>query len=153
MALLNCSRVFFELRRCWIQLSWQVYPRLGMWQRALEERFTCPLPVSKIISRHTPTWPNCVCPRHDDSTRFIHLMKHVVLLFKDPHGIIGPMIVTMQKWFTIFNLLIQVCQYFAVQLLREGYASSRLWFHTFQISLQYTISSITFTTIMIYRQT
>ena len=40
-------------------------------------------------------------------SRYICLMKRVVLVFNDPHGIIWPMIVTMQKWFTIFNLLIQ----------------------------------------------
>ena len=107
MALLYCSRVFFESSRCCFQASRPVYPRLQMSQRALDERFTLPLAISQIISRHTPTSPNSISPRDDDSTRSIRLMKRVVLVFKDPHGLIWPMIVTMQKWFTIFNLLIR----------------------------------------------
>jgi len=42
MALLYCSRVFFESSRCCFQAPWPMYPRLRMWQRALEERFTLP---------------------------------------------------------------------------------------------------------------
>jgi len=45
----------------------------------------------------------------------------------------------------------KIVQYLAVvQQLREGYASSRLWFHTFAITLCETLSSITFTTNLIY---
>jgi len=80
--------------------------------------------------------PNLICLRDSDSTRSIRLMKHVGLVFKDPHGLIWPMIVTMQKWFTIFNLLIKDHSAHEVQVLGEGYASSRLWFHTFVIRLQ-----------------
>jgi len=58
MALLYCSRVFFESSRCCFQASRPVYPRLQMSQRALDERFTLPLAISQIISRHTPTSPN-----------------------------------------------------------------------------------------------
>jgi len=107
MALLYCSRVFFESSRCCFQVSWPVCPRLRMWQRALDEWFTLPLAIWLIISRQTPTSPNSISPCDDGSTRSIHLMKRVVLVFQDPHGLIWPMIVTMQKWFTIFNLLIQ----------------------------------------------
>ena len=105
MALLECSRVFFGLPRCCFQASRPVYPRLRMWQSALDERFTLPLEISQIISQHTLTSPNSISPRDDDSIHSIHLMKSVVLVFKDPHGSIWPMIVTMQKWFTIFKLL------------------------------------------------
>ena len=136
MALLYYSRVFFELLQCCFQVSQPVYPLLRMWQRALDERFTLPLAISQIISRHTTTLPNLICPHNDDSTCSICLMKHVVLVFKDPHGLIWPMIVTMQKWFTIFTLLIQDHQYLAILALWEGYASSRLWFHAFEIRLQ-----------------
>jgi len=110
MALLDCSRVFVESSQCCFQASWPVYPRLRMWQQALDELFTLPLAISQMISRHTPTSPNSISPRDDDSTRSIRLMKRVVLVFKDPHGLIWPMIVTMQKWFMIFNLLIQDLQ-------------------------------------------
>jgi len=34
------------------------------------------------------TSPNVICPRNDYSTRSVRLMKHVVLLFKHPRGVI-----------------------------------------------------------------
>jgi len=77
-----------------------------MWQRALNEWFTLLLAISHIISRHTPTLASMICPCDDDSTRSVHLMKRVVLVLNDPPGSIWPMIVTMQKWFTVLNLLI-----------------------------------------------
>ena len=135
-ALLYCSRVLFESSRYWFQASQPVYSLLRMWQWTLDKRFRLPLAMTQIISRHTPTSPNSICPRDDDSTPSIHLMKCVVIAFKDPHGLIWWIIVTMQKWFTIFNLLIQDRQYLVVQPLREGYASLPLWFHTFEIRLQ-----------------
>jgi len=152
MALLYCSSVFFEVSQCCFQASWRVYPLLRMWQRALDQLFPRPLVISQIISWHTPTLPNSICPHNDDSTRSIHSMMRVVLVFKDPHGSIWPMIVAMQNWFTIVNLLIQDHQYFAVQPLWEGCASLQLWFHAFELRLQWTSSSITITTIMIYRR-
>jgi hypothetical protein len=88
MALLSCSRVFFESSPCCFQASRPVYPRLRMWERALDERFTLPFAISKVISRHTPTSPNLISPRDDDNTHSIRLMKRVVLVFKDPHGVI-----------------------------------------------------------------
>jgi len=87
-----------------------VYPRLQMWQCPLDEPFTLCLARSQINSRHTPMLPNLITPRNDDSTCSIRSMKHVVLVFKDSHGWIWPMIVTMQTWFMIFNFLIQDCQ-------------------------------------------
>jgi len=152
VALLQCSRVFIESSRGCVQASWPVYPRSRMWQSALHKQFTLPLAISQIISPHTPTLPNSISPRDNDSTGSIRLMKHLVLLFKNPHGLIWPTIVTIQKWFTIYNLLIQDRQYLPVQLLQVGYLSSQLRFHAFEIRLQWTISSITFTTIMIYRR-
>jgi len=136
MALLYCSRVFFESSRCCFQLSRPVYPPLRMSQWALDERFTLSLAISQIISRHTSTLSNSISPHDDDCTCSIRSMKHVLLVFKDPHGWIWRIIVTMQKWFTIFNLLIQDHQYLAIQLSQEGYASLRLWFHAFEIRLQ-----------------
>ena len=136
MALLYCCWVCFESSWCCFQVSRLVYPMLGMWPRALDERFTLPLAISQIISRHTPTSPNSISPHDDDSTHCIHLPTRLVVVFKDPHGLVWPMIVTMQKWFTIFNVLIQVHQYLAVQLSREGYASLWLWFLPFVIRLQ-----------------
>jgi len=120
MALLYCSRVLFQSSRCCFQASQPVYPLLRMWQWRLDERFTLRLATLQIISRQTPTLPYLISPRDDDSTRSIHLKMRVVLAFKDPHGLIWPMIVTRQKWFTIFNLLIQDPLYLAVQLSREG---------------------------------
>jgi len=70
------------------QTSRPVYPRLRMSQRTLDERFTLPLALSKSISQRTPTSHNSISPRDDDSTRSIRLMKRVVLVFKDPHGLI-----------------------------------------------------------------
>jgi len=136
VALHYCSTVFFESSRGWFQASQPVYTLLQMWQWALDERFTLPLAISQIGSRLTPMSPNWIYPRDDDRTRSICSIKRVVLVFKDPHGLIFPMIVTMQQWFTIFNLLIQECQYFAVHPSGEGYASSRLWFHGFEITHQ-----------------
>jgi len=136
MALLYSSRVFFQLSWCCFQALWPGYQLMQLWQRAIDERFTLPLAISQIISRHTAMSLSLICPRDYDSTRSIHIMKHVVLVLKDPDGLIWPMIVTMQKWFMIFNLLTQDHQYLAVQLLWEGYALSRLWFHAFEIRLQ-----------------
>jgi len=82
-------------------------PTLQMWQWALDELFTLALAVLQIISPHTSMLPYLICPHNDDSTPSIHLMMRVVLDFKDHHGLIWPMIVIMQKWFTIFDLLIQ----------------------------------------------
>jgi len=135
MALLYCCRVFFESSRCCLQASQPVYPLLRMWHQALDEWFTLPLAISHIISQHTPRLPNSISPHDDDSTHSIRLMKHVVLVFKDTYDLIWPMIVTIQKWFTIFNLLIQDRQSLPVQLSWEGYASSRLWLHAFEIRL------------------
>jgi len=130
MALLFCSRVFFESSRCCFQASRPVYQPLRMWQRALDERFTLPFALSQTISWHTPTSPNSISPRDDDSTRSIHLVKHVVFVFKDPHGLIWPTIVTMQKWFTRFNLLIRDHQQLAVRrgrvMHRRDYDFTRL---------------------------
>jgi len=136
IALHHCSRVIIESTRCCFQMWRPVYPLLRMWQLALDKRLTLPPVLSQIVSWHTPTSPNSICPRDDDSTRSIHLMKRVVLVFKDSHGLMWPMIVTMQKWFTIFNWLIQDRLYLAVQPSWEGYASSRLWFHAFGMRLQ-----------------
>ena len=136
MALLDCSRVFFELSQCCLQASRPVYPLLWMSQWALEEWFTLPLAISQIISSHTPISPDLICPCDDDSTRSIHSMKGVVHVVQDPHGSIWPTIVTMQQWFTRLKLLIHDHQFLVVQLSREGYASSRLWFHAFEIWLQ-----------------
>jgi len=136
MALVQCSWVFFELSRCCFQEPQPVYPPLRRWQRAHDERFTLSSAISQIISRHSPTSPNLICLREDYSTRSIHLIKGVSLIFEDPYCIIWQMIVTMQKWFMIFISLIQDCQYFAVQLSREGYASSRFWTHTSELRNQ-----------------
>jgi len=136
MALCYCSRVLFESSRWCCQTSWLVYPLLWRWPRALDKQFTFPWAISQIIAQHTPTSPNSICPRDDDCTPSIHLLKHVGLVFKDSYGLIWPMIVNMQKWFMIFNLLIQYRQYLAVQLLQQGYASLQSWFHAFQIRLQ-----------------
>jgi len=152
MALLYCSTVFIESSQCGFQAQRPVYPLLRMWQRALGEWSILSFDISQIISQHTPTLPYSICPRDDESTCTIRLMKHVVLVFKDPQGVILPMMVTMQKWFTISKLLIEAHQRLTVQPSGEGYATLRLWFHTFGIRLQWTISSITFTTIMICRQ-
>jgi len=96
-----------------------------MEQQALDERFTLPVVLSQIICWHTPRSANAICPRDDESTHSIRSIKHVIIIITDPHVLISPMIVTMQKWFTIFDLLIQDYQYLAVQPLREGYASSQ----------------------------
>jgi len=136
MVLLHCSRVFFESSGCCDQASRPVYPLLRMWQPALDEWFTLPLVISHTLSQHTLTLPNSISPHDDGSTRSIRLINDVVPVLKDLHGLFRPMIVTMHKWFTIFNLLIQDCQYLEVQLAQEGYASSRLWFHAFGIRLQ-----------------
>jgi len=58
--------------------------------------------------------PTSMYPHTDHSTHSILLIKRVVLVFKDPHRVILPMKVTMQKWVTIFNMLIQDCQFIAV---------------------------------------
>jgi len=58
MALLDCSKLFFESSWCCFQASQTVYPLLQMWQRALDEQFTLPLAISQIISRYTSTLPN-----------------------------------------------------------------------------------------------
>jgi hypothetical protein len=112
MTLLYCPRVYFEPLGCSFQASWPRYPRLRMWQRALDERLTLPLAMSQIISRHTPSSLNSTSPRHDDSTRSIRLMNRVVLIFKDPHGLIWPMIVPCRSgsqylicWYAILSSL------------------------------------------------
>ena len=69
-------------------------------------RFTLPLAIIQIISWHTATSPIVICFRDDCSTHSIRVMMHVVLVFKDLCGIIRSIIVTLQKWFMIFNLLI-----------------------------------------------
>jgi len=57
-------------------------------------------------SQRTPSSPSWNCPRDDSSTCSLRVIKSLVLVFKYPHGWIWPMIVTMQKWFKIFTLLI-----------------------------------------------
>jgi len=136
MAVLYCSRVFFKLSQCCFKVSQPVYPLLRMWQQALDEWFTLPLAISQIIFWYTPISPNLICRHNDDSTSSIHLMKCVVLIFKDQYGLIWPTIVTMQKWFTIVYFGIQDHQYLAVQPSWEGYAASQLWYHVFEIRLQ-----------------
>jgi len=136
MALLYCSWVCFEWSWCCFHVSRLVNPMLRMWPRALDEQFTLRLAISQIISLHTPTSANSISTHDDNSSRCIHSTMRSVFVFKDPHGLVWPMIVTMQKWFTIFNVLIQDRQYLAVQLSREGYASLRLWFLPFVIRLQ-----------------
>jgi len=130
MALLYCSRVFFESSQCCFQASRPVYASLQMWPRALDERFKLPLPLSQIISWYTPRSPNSISPRDDDGTSSIRSKKCVVLVFKDPHGLIWPMTVTMQKWFMIFNLLIRDRQYLVVRrgtlMHRRNYDFTRL---------------------------
>jgi len=86
MALLDCPTVFFESSRYCSQGLRLVYPLLRMWQRALDKRFPLPLGKSQFISRHTPTLPNLISPRNDDSSHSICLLKCVVLVFKDTHG-------------------------------------------------------------------
>ena len=61
----------------------------------------------QIIFQHSPMKPNSICPCDPDSTHSICWMKGVVCVFTDPHGLIWPMIVNMQKRFTICNFLIQ----------------------------------------------
>jgi len=107
MALHWHSRVLFELLRCWCQASWPVYPLLRMCQRALEDKFTLPVAISQSITRRTPTLPSSIYSCDDESACSIHLIEHVVLAIKKPHGLIWPMIGTMQKWFNIVNLFIQ----------------------------------------------
>jgi len=109
MALLQRFRVFFDLLRGCFQASQLVYTLLRMWHWALDEQFALSLAISQIISRHTPTLPNSICPHDDESTHSVRLMQHAVVAFKDPHGFNWPMIVNMQKWFMIFNFLIQKC--------------------------------------------
>jgi len=107
MALLNYSGVFFEWSWWCFQVSRPVYPLLRMWQSALDEWFTLPLAISRIISRYTPTSPNWICPCNGHSTRSIRWMERVVVFFKDPRCVIRPKIVTLRKWFTICNSSIQ----------------------------------------------
>jgi len=106
MALLNLSRLFFELSRCCVQVSQPMYPLLGMWQWPLDERITLALTISQVISWETLASPNSMCLGNDDSTPSVTSMKRLVYIFKDPHCLIWPMILTMQKWFMILNLLI-----------------------------------------------
>ena len=101
--------MFFELLRCCFRASWLLYQPLQMWHRAIDEQFTVPLAISRIVSQHTPISADLISPHNDDCTRSVCKMKFVVLVFKDPHCFSWPMIVSMQKWFTIFNLLIQCC--------------------------------------------
>jgi len=134
--LLYFSRVFFGLSRCCFPESRPVYWHLRFCQWALDERFTLALAISQFISRHGPTLPKSIFPRDGGSTHSIPWTKHVLLVFKDPHGLIWQMIFTMQKWFVIFNFWIHDRQSLAVLPLGEGNASSRLWFHAFCIRLQ-----------------
>jgi len=150
MALYYFSRVFFESSAWSIQASRPVYPQLWMWHWAIDELFTLPSAISQILPRQISTLPNLISQGNNDSTCSIYLMKHVVLAFKYPQGLIWTKIVTIQKWFTVINLWIENCQYHSVHLSREGHAISQLWFHLFEIRLQYIISTITFTTIMMY---
>jgi hypothetical protein len=114
MALLYWSRVCFESSRCCFEWLRPVFPHIWMWQPALDKRLILPLAISQIISPQTPRSLNSISPRDDDSTRTIRSMKCVVLVFEDPHGLIWPMIFTMQTWFKIDNLLIQDRRSFAV---------------------------------------
>jgi len=136
MTLLIFSRMFFESLQSCFQAAQPVYPLLRVRQEALDEQFTLSLLISQIISRQTLTSPNSICPRNDDSTRSIRVMKHVVRVMKEPHCWMWPMIVIVQKWFMVISLLIQDGQYLAVERSQEGYASWRLWFHQFDIRLQ-----------------
>ena len=106
-ALLQHSWVFIEWSQYCLQASRPVYPLFWMWQKAHDEHFTVSLAISQSVSCHTPTSLNWISPRIDNSTRSIRFMLHVVLSLKDCDGLIWPMIVTMQKWFIIFTLLIQ----------------------------------------------
>jgi hypothetical protein len=133
MALLYCSRVFFESSQCWFQELQPVYPLLEMWQRTLDKQFRLLLAISHINIRHTPTSPNSIGPCHDETTRSICLTKCAVPTFKNVNCLIHAMIVTVPKLFTMFNLLIKVYQYPVVQTVRECYASSRLWFHVVEL--------------------
>jgi len=65
--------------------------------------------IQQIMSQHTPTSANVICSSDDDSRHSIHWMKCVVLVFDDTDGIIWPMIVAVQKWFTMCIILIQGC--------------------------------------------
>jgi len=103
--------------------------------------------ISQIISWHNSMSTNLICLRDDNSTSSIRLIMFVVLVPEDPHGLIQPMIVNTQQWLTILNLMMHDRQYDAVQLLCNGDESLRLWFHVFQITLPYTISSVTLTTV------
>jgi len=107
LALLWRPEVILEESRCSVPISQPLYPLSRMWQLALDELRTPPLAISHIISPHTLKSPNSICPHGDVSSCYVHSMKSVVLVVKYPHGSIQPMIVTMQKWITIFNLLIQ----------------------------------------------
>jgi len=133
IALLWLSREFFTWSQCSIHVSWPVHPLWRMWQWALDKWFTLPLTISQIISQHTPLSLDSICPRNDDGTHSVRLMKHVVLVFQDPHGSIWPMIVTMQKWFMISNLLIQnrseldVCSIVAGGWFIIAIMISRIW--------------------------
>jgi len=106
MALHYCSTVFFESSWCCFQVSWLVYTLLRIWQQALDEQFTLRLEMNQSISRHTPISPNSMSPHDYDSTHSIQSIMRVLIVSKDPHGSIWPIIVTTQKWFMIFNLLI-----------------------------------------------
>ena len=55
---------------------------------SIDEWFSLRSPISQIMYEQTPTSPNSISPRDDNSTHFIHLMKLVVLDFKNPHGLI-----------------------------------------------------------------
>jgi len=132
ISLVNCSRVFFELLWCFLEASHPVYWMLRTWQWALDEWFPISLVKSQMISAHTPTLAYLIWACGVVSTLSICSMKHVVLVCRDRHGLIWPMIGTMQKWFTIFDSLEIEGMYVGVQLARKGYVSSRLRFHTFE---------------------
>jgi len=105
ISLLYCSRLFFELLRYWFEASWPGHQLLPMWEWSLDEQFTILLPISQFISLHTCCSPNLIPFCIDNSTDSIHFIKPVVYVFKDPHGLIWPMILTMQMWFMMFFLL------------------------------------------------
>jgi len=148
IAILYCSRVFFELSRCCFQVSQSVYPLLRMWQRALDIPFTLSLVISQFISRHTPTLPNTLCPHLDDSTRSVRLMMRVVHLLKAPPGLIWPMIVTMQKWFTIFDVWIQVCHY--LQFNRRGRVMHHCDYDVTQLRSDFSKPSVPFHLLLLW---
>jgi len=58
-------------------------------------------------SQGTGTLSNLVCLCNDNSTRSVRSIKYIVLAFKNSHGLIWPIILTIQKWYSTFHLLQQ----------------------------------------------